>query len=414
MPSSPLRAIPHDPDRTLRRLLWLLAATAGLTVANLYYSQPLLPMIAAELHVSARAAGLVSTATQTGYAVGMLLLVPLGDGHERRRLIVVMTAAVAVALLAVAAAQGLAALAAASFVLGATTIVPQLVVPFAVAAAPEGARGRSVGLVMSGLLVGILLSRTVSGVVGGRVGWRATYVGAAVLMVVVAAVLRATLPRQAPSTPGASWARLLASLPRLVRDEPLLRRHALLGAMAFAAFSVFWTTLAFHLAAPPLGYGSGVAGLFGVVGVAGAVAAPIAGRLADRHGAPIVNLGAMTAVLASFGLLAVTGHSLAGLAAGVVVLDFGVQANHISNQTTVLGLSGEQRNRLNTVYMVTYFAGGALGSTAGAWAWNAAGWPGVCAAGAAFSALSLVVWAAVGRRHALGAARRRAVPRTAA
>jgi predicted MFS family arabinose efflux permease len=386
----------------VRRLLWLLAGTAGLTVANLYYSQPLLPMIAAELHVAPRTAGLVSTATQVGYALGMLLLVPLGDGHERRRLIVAMTGAVSAALVAVAAAPGLGALLAASFLLGATTIVPQLVVPFAVAVADPPARGRSVGLVMSGLLVGILLSRTVSGVLGAHIGWRATYAGAAGTMLLLAVALRFVLPAQEPPS-RARWADLLASLPRLVREEPLLRRHALLGALAFAAFSVFWTTLAFHLALPPLGYGSSVAGLFGVVGVSGAIAAPVAGRLADRHGSRVVNLGAILAVLASFGVLWLGRESLAGLAAGVVLLDFGAQANHISNQTIVLGLSAEQRNRINTVYMVTYFAGGAAGSTAGAWAWSAGGWSAVCAAGAAFSAIAIVAWATVGHRHAVAA-----------
>ncbi|WP_242343725.1 MFS transporter [Anaeromyxobacter terrae] len=386
----------------VRRLLWLLAGTAGLTVANLYYSQPLLPMIAAELHVAPGTAGLVSTATQIGYAVGMLLLVPLGDGHERRRLIVAMTGAVSAALVGVAVAPGLGALLAASFLLGATTIVPQLVVPYAVAVADPAARGRSVGLVMSGLLVGILLSRTVSGVLGAHIGWRATYAGAAGTMLLLAIALRFVLPAQEPPS-RARWADLLASLPRLVREEPLLRRHALLGALAFAAFSVFWTTLAFHLARPPLGYGSSVAGLFGVVGVSGAIAAPVAGRLADRHGSRIVNLGAIVAVLASFGVLALGRASLAGLAAGVVLLDFGAQANHISNQTIVLGLSAEKRNRINTVYMVTYFAGGAAGSTAGAWAWSAGGWSAVCAAGAVFSALAIVAWATVGHREAVEA-----------
>jgi predicted MFS family arabinose efflux permease len=385
------------------RLLWLLAGAAGLTVANLYYSQPLLPMIAADLHVPARTAGLVPTATQIGYAVGMLLLIPLGDGHERRRLILTMTGAVSVALLAVAAAPGLGSLLAASAVLGATTIVPQLVVPYAAAAADPATRGRSVGLVMSGLLVGILLSRTVSGAVGAHVGWRATYAGAAVVMLALALTLRATLPAQHPPA-RARWAELLASLPALVREEPLLRRHALLGASVFAAFSVFWTTLAFHLARPPLGYGSEVAGLFGVVGVAGAIAAPIAGRLADRYGARFVNLGALAAVFASFGVLAAGGASLAGLAAGVIVLDFGAQANHIGNQTVVLGLSAEKRNRMNTVYMVTSFAGGALGSATGAFAWSAAGWSGVCAAGASFAAAGLLAWAVVERRAAVSAA----------
>jgi predicted MFS family arabinose efflux permease len=387
-----------------RRLLWILALAAGLTVANLYYCQPLLPLMGAELHASAREAGLISTATQIGYAVGILLLVPLGDGHERRRLLVIMTAAVSVALLAVAASPGLRWMQLASLALGATTIAPQLAVPFAAASVDDSARGRSVGHVMSGLLVGILLSRTVSGVVGAHLGWRATYVVAAGLMVALAAVLRAALPAQAPPT-NVPWAGLVATLPRLVRDEPLLRRHTLLGALTFGAFSVFWTTLAFHLERPPLGYGSDVAGLFGIVGVAGAVAAPLAGRLADRFGSHLVNLGAIAIVLVSFPVLAVGAMSLAGLAAGVVLLDFGAQANHISNQTRVLGLSVELRNRMNTVYMVGYFAGGALGSTLGAWAWNAAGWAGVCWCGAAFSVAALAAWASVGRRAAAEAYR---------
>lgn len=380
----------------VRRLLWLLAVAACLTVANLYYSQPLLPLIGGALHASPRGAGLISTATQVGYAVGMLLLVPLGDSLERRRLIVVMTAAVAVALVAVAASPTLGALWATSLLLGATTIVPQLVVPFAAAVVPDATRGRVVGLVMSGLLIGVLLSRTASGLLAAHVGWRATYVLAAGLMLLLALVLRLALPSQSPAS-RTPWRALLATLPALVRDEPLLRRHALLGACTFGAFSVFWTTLAFHLARPPLGYGSDVAGLFGLVGVAGAVAAPIAGRLADRFGSPAVNLAATLAVLVSFGLLWLGRGSLVGLAAGVVVLDFGAQANHISNQTRVLGLSASARNRINTVYMVAYFAGGALGSTVGAAAWNAWGWAGVCSAGGAFGALAILVWATVAR-----------------
>lgn len=383
----------------VQRLLWLLAVTAGLTVANLYYCQPLLPVIGADLGVGAQVAGLVSTMAQAGYAVGMLLLVPLGDGHERRRLIVVMTAASAVALVGVAAAPSIAKLLAASFVLGATTVVPQLAVPFAVSSVDPAMRGRSVGLVMSGLLVGILLSRTVSGVAAARIGWRGTYLAAAVAMGLLAVALRAVLPRQEAPT-RARWAALVGSLPGLVRDHPLLRRHALLGAATFACFSVFWTTLAFQLASPALGYGSVVAGLFGVVGAAGAIAAPVSGRLSDRFGSLHVNLGAILCVLVSFGLLAALGGTLAGLAAGVVLLDFGAQANHISNQTTVLGLSAEHRNRINTVYMVTYFVGGAGGSATGAFAWGHGGWTAVCATGAAWSLLALAIWTWVGRREA--------------
>lgn len=392
--------VPSPPSPALPRLLWLLSATACVTVANLYYSQPLLTVIGADLGVGPRTAGLVPTVSQIGYALGMLLFVPLGDALERRGLMAAMTAATAAALLAVALSPGLPWLLPASLVLGAVTIVPQLAVPFAATVVGDGVRGRAVGRVMSGLLIGILISRTVSGAVGARWGWRATYLGAAALMLVVALLLRLLLPRQEPPT-RARWGELLASLPGLWRREPLLRRHALLGGLGFAAFSVLWTTLAFHLARPPLSRGSDVAGLFGVVGVAGALAAPLAGRLADRRGPSAVNLASLVVVLASFAVLWAGRASLVGLAAGVVVLDFGVQANHIANQTRVLGLSVALRSRVNTLYMVGYFVGGAVGSTVGAWAFAAGGFGRACAAGASFAGLALLAWASVGRREAL-------------
>lgn len=371
-----------------RGLVWLMAAAAGLSVANLYYHQPLLGDIGRTFQASDRALGLIPTVSQVGYALGLLFIVPLGDSLERRRIIVLMSALVSLALVGVAVAPGLPWMVAASGLAGVTTVVPQLLVPFAANLAPEASRGRVVGTVMSGLLIGILLSRTASGFLGVRFGWRAMFWFAAALMLVLTGVLRLTLPKQPVSAP-LPYPALLRSLGGLVREEPVLRLHSLLGALTFGGFSAFWATLALHLQAMPQHYGPQVAGLFGVVGVAGAVAAPLAGRYADVRGDRRINALAIGILLLSFGVLGVVGQGLWGLALGVILLDLGAQANHISNQTRVYALRPEARNRLNTVYMVTYFAGGASGAWLGSLAWSRWGWSGVCAVGGAMALTGL-------------------------
>jgi len=376
------------------KLLWLLAVAAGVSVASLYYSQPLLALLAKDYSATERGAGLVATLTQAGYAAGMLLVVPLGDTAERRRLIVLTALCSAAALLAVAAATSLAWLCAASFVLGLTTVLPQLAVPFAAGIVPAADRGRSVGKVMSGLLVGILLSRTVSGLVGAHLGWRAMYLIAAAVTLLLAVALRVFLPRQEPSL-HLSYLRLLRSLPGLLR-EPLLRRQAILGALALAAFSAFWTTLTFLLEAPPFRLGSAAAGAFGIVGVAGALAAPFSGRLADRLGTRAVNGLALLLVLVSYCVFAASGRSLVLLGVGVVLLDLGVQANHISNQTRILGLSADARNRLNSVYMAIYFTGAAAGSALASHAYASWRWAGVSALGIGLALLALAAFFTLG------------------
>lgn len=390
-----------DPPPPPAALVFLLAVAAGATVANIYYCQPLLEAIAADFHVGHGAASAVATATQLGYAAGLLLLVPLGDRRERKGLIVGTTALSAVAMAAVALAGGLRWMVAASFVGGAISVTPQLVVPYAAGLAAPERRGRIVGTVMSGLLVGILCSRTVSGFVNAHAGWRTVYWLAAGVMVVLAAVLARVLPVQRPAPAGGSggggYGELLGSLAPLLAREPVLRRHALVGAMGFAAFSVFWTTLAFHLAALPGRYGSETVGLFGLVGAAGALAAPVAGRLADRRGPRLVNGTALALVLVSFGVMAVHGgHNLLLLALGVVLMDAGVQGSQISNQTRIYGLAPALRNRVTSVYMVCYFLGGALGSAVGSWSWSHGGWPGVCGAAAAFTVAALLALFLVG------------------
>jgi predicted MFS family arabinose efflux permease len=378
-----------------------MAAAAGLSVANLYYHQPLLGDIGRTFHASDRALGLIPTVSQVGYALGLLLIVPLGDSLERRRIIVIMSALVSLALVGVAVAPGLPWMVAASGLVGVTTVVPQLLVPFAATLAPTASRGRVVGTVMSGLLIGILLSRTASGFLGVRFGWRAMFWIAAALMLGLTVVLRLTLPKQPVSTP-LPYPALLRSLGGLVREEPVLRLHSLLGALTFGGFSAFWATLALHLQAMPQHYGPQVAGLFGVVGVAGAVAAPLAGRYADARGDRRINALAIGILLLSFGVLGVVGQSLWGLALGVILLDLGAQANHISNQTRVYALRPEARNRLNTVYMGTYFVGGATGAWLGSLAWSHWGWSGVCAVGGALALTALLALGFAGSRRPAG------------
>lgn len=381
-PEAPHAALPAG-------LVWLMAAASGATVANLYYNQPLLGDIGAALGASGSALGLVPTLTQVGYAVGMLFIVPLGDSLERRRVIVTMNMLVALALVGVALAPTLHWLVAASFVVGVTTIIPQLLVPFAAHLAPAAQRGRVVGTVMSGVLIGILLSRTAAGFVGTHLGWRAMFWIAAGLMLVSAGVLRFTLPSQPPMA-SMPYPQLLRSLIHLARTEPVLRLHAVLGALSFGAFSVFWSTLALYLQSLPQRYDAQVAGLFGVVGVAGAAVAPLVGRYADQRGDRRINGAAIVVLLLSFVVMWPLGRWLWGMALGVVLLDLGVQANQISNQTRVYSLRPEARSRLNTLYMVTYFAGGAAGSWLGTFAWTHWGWTGVCASGAALCVVALL------------------------
>lgn len=379
-------------------LVALLALTAGVSVGNIYYVQPLLPKLAVHFAASPRAIGYVPMLTQVGYAAGLFLFIPLGDVVERKRLILTLFACSAAALVASAAAPSLAWLAGTSFLVGLAAVVPHVALPLAAHLAAPSERGRVIGVVMSGLLAGILVARAVSGVVATALGWRAVYLLAAVVMVVLGVALRSLLP---PSPPSASlrYPALLASLVSLTRAHGDLRQACLLGAAGFGAFSVFWTTLAFLLAGPPYRLGSDVAGLFGLLGAAGALAAPLVGRVTDRQGSRFTIGVALAMALASFGVFAALGTRLWGLAAGVVLMDVGVQSNQVANLARIHALDPAARSRLSTVYMVTYFAGGALGTWAGAYSWAVWGWPGVSAAGAAFPAAALALWAVSGPRR---------------
>ena len=386
-----MTAVEERGTRIGGRLVLLLAVACGATVANLYYGQPLLDVIARDLGVSAGAAGLLVTATQVGYAAGLLLIVPLGDLLERRRLVSRMLCVTAAALALTAAAPAFAVLAVALAVVGVTSVVAQILIPFASSLAPAGERGRVVGRVMSGLLIGILLARTISGLVAEAGGWRLVYALAAVGMLALAAVLARALPHATPPAE-MSYPRLLRSVGRLIADEPALRRRMAYGALGMAGFSVLWTAIAFLLSRPPYGYGEGTIGLFGLAGLAGAGAASAAGRLADAGRTRWATGAFLAAVAGGWALLALGGSSLLALLAGVVVLDLGIQGAHILNQGVIYGLQPEARSRLTTAYMTCNFSGGALGSGAAAVAWERGGWGAVSALGTGFAVLALAVW----------------------
>jgi predicted MFS family arabinose efflux permease len=378
-------------------MVLLLAAACGAAVANNYYAQPLLHTIAIAFGVSEATAGLLVTAGQAGYAVGLALLVPLGDLLERRRLIARMLVLTAVAQTLAAASPTFAVLASALALVGVTSVVAQIIVPMAASLATDNERGQVVGKVMSGLIIGILLARTVSGLIASVAGWRPVYVMAAAAMLLLAAVLYRALPEVEPSE-RISYRALLRSVLDLVREEPVLRQRMGLGAASLGCFSILWTPIAFLLSGPPYHYGTALIGLFGLAGLAGAAAAPAAGRLADRGRGRYATLGAIVILLGSWSLLDLGAHSLAALIAGTIALDLGVQALHISNQSAIYALRPQARSRLNTAYMVAYFLGGAVLSAASSLVYSAAGWNGICALGAFTAAAALGFWLATNRR----------------
>ncbi|WP_084700040.1 MFS transporter [Streptacidiphilus anmyonensis] len=372
-------------------LVALLAVATGLSVANLYYAQPLLSTLAPAFGVSAATVGSLVTVTQIGYVLGMLFLVPLGDRFEKRRLVAVLLSVTTVAMAVGGAASGFPMMVLASLVSGATSVVAQILVPLAASLAPDHARGRIVGRVMAGLLTGILLSRTLSSLVAGAAGWRVVYLGSAVLMALLALALRLALPRHAPTT-DLPYHHVLRSTVRLVRTHPALMRRGLYQAALFATFSAFWTTVSFLLTGPAFRYPASAVGVFALVGAAGVVVAPVVGRWADRGlGRPLTGaallLGAVGALVAGLG-----GHHIVLLALAAILLDVAVQTSLILGQHVVYQLDPSARARLNSVFIATFFAGGALGSQLGTILYHAEGWWAVSLLGAALPLSALLYW----------------------
>ncbi len=368
----------------------LLAVACGLAVANLYYAQPLLHLLAANFATSSAVMATVVTVTQVGYAGGLLLVVPLGDLLERRRMVAVVLVAAGLALLGAALSGTLLVFEIFALLVGVTSVVAQVLVPLAADLASRERQGRVVGTVMSGLLLGILLARTASGLLAAWAGWRAVYLVAAAAMLVLAVTLRLALPED-PTASELGYLALLRSAGRLALEQPVLRQRALLGALGFAAFSAVWTTLAFLLSGAPYHYPIAVIGLFGLVGAAGALCASFAGRLADRGWAHQASIAFAVLVAVSFALMLLGRDSLGFLLAGIVVLDVGVQGLQITNQSLIYRLQEGARSRINSVYMTAYFVGGALGSGLAGLLFARFSWAGVCICGLSLSAALIAV-----------------------
>lgn len=366
-----------------------MTVATGLIVANLYYNQPLLEDIARTFHTSRAKAGQVSMLTQLGYAAGMFFLAPLADMLKRKRMMMVIFFFIVLSLVLTATAQSINLLVCTSFFLGASSMIPQLLVPMAAHLARPEERGKKIGTIMAGLLIGILLSRTFSGVISDHFGWRAVFYIAAGIMLVMWLMIGLFLPEVEPDHKD-GYGKLMTSLIELVRNEPQLRVAALRGALCFACFSAFWSTIVFLLKAN-FNMGSGVAGEFGLVGAFGAIAAGLMGRLSDKMDAYKLSGFTILLILISFVIFYFSAYSIFGLIIGVIVMDMGVQATHISNQSIIFALRPEARNRINTIYMVTYFLGGSAGTFLATQLWKNYQWNGVCAIGAALSLITLLI-----------------------
>jgi predicted MFS family arabinose efflux permease len=391
-----------------RWALPFLGVACAVGVASLYYNQPLLSVMGRSFGTDAWHVGFIAVATQVGYAAGLLFFVPLGDVAERRELMLRMYVGVTVALALAAAAPNLPWMIAASVLIGLMASVTHVALPMAPDLVPHERRGQAIGTVMTGLLLGILLARSFAGWVSRFNGWRTVFVVAAVMNACFVPFIYRVMPRMKPRE-SLTYAETMKSLWTLFRTEPLLREAGVMGGLVFASFSCFWTTLAFLLQAK-YGMGPGVAGAFGVVGAAGALAAPFAGRLADRRGTRYVVTTAGAILSASYLWMLVSERApvsvalhMLGLVLGVVALDVGAQMMQVANQTRIFGLGAQARSRLNTIYMTMYFVGGALGSALATLAWTRWQWDGVCA-------LELTFIAAAGVWHMTGFSKRHPQP----
>ncbi|MFD5467765.1 MFS transporter [Kitasatospora sp. NPDC127059] len=367
-----------------RRLTFFMALACGAVAANIYYAQPVVGLIGPDVGLHASAYSLVVTLTQIGYGVGLVVLVPLGDIFENRRLIMVTLVACAVALLAGSAASNAGLFLAASLVIGLSSVVVQMLVPFAAHLAPDETRGQVVGNVMSGLLMGILLARPVSSMTTDLLGWRAVFALSAGLMLVLAVILRSVLPERKPTT-SVRYPVLLRSMGQLLVGTPILRRRAFYHAMLFGAFSLFWTAVPLILASPACGLSQVGIAVFSLAAILGAFVAPFAGRFADRGLTRPATAFAILAVVVSFALVfASGGHTVAILFVAALLIDVGVSCNLVLGQRAIFSLGAEIRSRLNGLYMAIFFCGGAVGSAVASVVYDNDGWVGIAWCGIAF------------------------------
>jgi len=372
----------------------MFALAGGLAVANIYYLQPLLDVIADEFGLSAAAAGILVAITQVGYLFGLLFLVPLGDMVERRGLICGCLVLAGLAAAICAAAPGVAVLAGALVALGVLSVAAQVMVPLVSTLASDEERGQALGTVMSGLVIGIIGARVVGGGISELIGWRSVYGLAAAAMLLMALMLRRALAPLPPPLADTGYGEALRSVGQLVREEPVLRQRMVLAAIGFGTFSMLWTGLTFLLSDSPFEFNEGVIGLFGLAGVAGALIAPVSGRLVDRGHARLALTGFVVMLSVGWGLLALGRSSVVVLVIGIVVFDFGVTGSQINHQAAIYALRPDARSRVNTAFMSSAFFGMAAGSVLASLLFEAGGWYLVCAVGAGLCLGALALWVA--------------------
>jgi len=374
----------------------LLATACGIIVANLYYAQPLIGVISSSIRLPANSSGLIVTLTQIGYVVGLLFVVPMGDIVENRRLIIVSLLLTSVALIITAVSKQAVLFLAASFVIGLGSVATQVLVPFASYLASESSRGRVVGNIMSGLLLGIMLSRPLSILVADLFSWHAVFALSAAGIIILTIVLSKVLPTRKP-TVDTTYTALLGSMWHLLRTNQILRRRAVYHACLFATFSLFWTTVPLLLSSPVFHFSQKAIALFALLGVAGAVAAPLAGRVADRGWTkPATGIALVTVVISILLPLIIRASSPIGVAVLVIaaiLLDAGVSANLVLGQRALFSLNPEIRSRLNGLFMAIFFFGGAIGSAIGGWAYASGGWGTALCFGIAFPIIALLYFA---------------------
>lgn len=373
-----------------RHIILLMSAMAGLTVANLYYVQPLLEMIRTDLGTSDSQANMIAVITQVGYALGLLFIVPMGDLFSRRRIIVVCMVIAALMTLTIGLTTSIHTIWAASLAMGACSIVPQLFIPAAGQFSRPEHKSRNMGFVLSGLLIGILAARVVSGMVGEWFGWRTMYYIAGAVMIVCLALTLWTMPEMQRNFKG-SYAGLMRSVGRIFLDHPTIRANAVRAAFGFGSTLSFWACLAFHLADEPFHAGSDAVGYLGLCGVASAMVASGIGRYIPRFGVKRFCLVGSICQIATWAVAYLCGDTYLGLIVSLILVDGGLQCLQLSNQSACIQELPEASNRVNTIFMTTYFIGGSLGTFCAGQGWHLAGWTGICTVGALFAAISLAI-----------------------
>ncbi|MES2830314.1 MAG: MFS transporter [Bacteroidota bacterium] len=369
----------------------LMAFCTGLLVANIYYCQPLVILVARDFGLTESHAGKITYLTQAGYALGLFILVPLGDMFERKKQILVITALAIISLLIAGSSKSFFMLEIACVLIGASSIVPQLILPMAANLSEDHDRGQTIGIIMSGLLIGILASRALSGSIGFLWGWRAVYIMAAGICMVLLILMARRFPQSQPSFKG-TYTDLLVSMWSYIKTQPLLREASLINFFAFAVLSAFWTTMVLFLASPPYNFQSLQIGLFGIAGAAGALAAPLVGKLSGGFNPRKNVIIGLLLQLLSICIFYFTGTYLILFIAGIIIIDIGQQAIHVTNQTRIYGILPEARNRLNTIFMSVSFVGAATGSAMGLWLWQIGGWTVFCLGTSAVIALNILIY----------------------